>query len=92
MLTDLQRAVLAFEALPWTDRETKDHIARDLFDLSPTRHAQVVNALLDNPDALAAQPQTVRRLQRLRAQHRSTLPPVRDRRQTVNRLRREAHS
>jgi hypothetical protein len=87
MLTDLQHATLAFENLGWTDLETHDQLARDLFDRTPTRQAQVVNALLDNPDALAAYPQLVRRLRRLRGQHRSSLPPVRDRRQTINRFR-----
>lgn len=35
-------------------------------NMTPTRHAQVVLALLDRPDAEAEMPTVVRRLQRLR--------------------------
>jgi len=37
-----------------------------LLDLSATRYYQVLNTLIDNPDALAADPLLVKRLRRMR--------------------------
>ena len=39
--------------------------------MQPIRYYQHLNRLLDSPDALAAEPQLVRRLQRLRDDQRS---------------------
>ena len=39
---------------------------RELFDMSPTRYYQVLNALIDEPAALAHDPMLVKRLRRLR--------------------------
>ena len=44
----------------------KETAIRDRFGLSPTRYYQVLNALVDRPAALAADPLLVRRLRRLR--------------------------
>jgi hypothetical protein len=43
-----------------------------MFDLSPTRYYQVLNQVIDNPQALAAEPLLVRRLRRLRASRQKT--------------------
>jgi len=40
---------------------------RELFDMTATRYYQVLNALIDTPEALAADPTLVKRLRRLRA-------------------------
>ena len=40
---------------------------RDNFDMSATRYYQVLNALIDKPEALAQAPLLVKRLRRLRA-------------------------
>ena len=40
------------------------------FDLSPTRYYQVLNDLLESPDAIAYDPLVVRRLRRLRERRR----------------------
>jgi hypothetical protein len=65
-LTDHDRAVLDFEAQQWTYPGAKEQAILSAFGWSATRHYQVVNALLDRPEALAYAPLLVCRLQRLR--------------------------
>ncbi len=59
--------ILAFERQWWKYAGSKEQAVKELFDMSPTRYYQVLNALIDNPDALAADPMLVKRLRRLRA-------------------------
>ncbi|SDQ64403.1 DUF3263 domain-containing protein [Quadrisphaera sp. DSM 44207] len=65
-LSQRDAAVLAFERRRWRSRAAKEQAVRDAFDLSATRYHQVLNALLDDPAALAADPVLVQRLRRLR--------------------------
>ena len=60
------RAVLAFERQWWRFAGAKEAAIRERFDMSPTRYYQVLNALIDRPEALAADPLLVRRLRRMR--------------------------
>src|SRR5436305_1120276 len=53
-LSDRDRAILAFERQWWKYAGAKEQAIRDLFDMSATRYYQVLNALLDRPEALAA--------------------------------------
>ena len=66
-LSDRDREILAFERQWWKYAGSKEQAVRDLFDMSSTRYYQVLNGLLDNPAALAADPMLVKRLRRLRA-------------------------
>mgnify|MGYP003472134934 CR=1 FL=1 len=66
-LDELSLRILAFERRWWRNAGAKDQAVRDAFGLSPTRYYQLLNALLDEPAAMAADPVTVRRLLRLRA-------------------------
>jgi len=66
-LTERDREILAFERHWWKYAGAKEQAVRDLFDMSATRYYQVLNALLDRPEALAADPMLVKRLRRLRA-------------------------
>src|SRR6476659_7533346 len=50
----------------WKYAGAKEQAIRELFDMSATRYYQVLNALLDRPEALAADPMLVKRLRRLR--------------------------
>jgi hypothetical protein len=68
-LTDLEFQVLAFERRWWKHPGAKDQAIKDLFDLSATRYYQVVNDLLDRPEAQRHDPQLINRLRRLR-EHR----------------------
>lgn len=69
-LTELDRAVLAFERRSWPGPGAKERAVRERFGISPTRYYQLLNALLDDPRALAHDPVTVNRLRRLREQRR----------------------
>ena len=66
-LTDREREVLAFERQWWKYAGAKEQAIKELFDMSATRYYQVLNALIDNPAALAHDPMLVKRLRRLRA-------------------------
>jgi hypothetical protein len=59
--------ILAFERQWWKYAGAKETAVRDKFDMSSTRYYQVLNALIDRPEALEADPLLVRRLRRLRA-------------------------
>jgi Protein of unknown function (DUF3263) len=59
--------ILAFERQWWKYAGAKEQAIRELFDMSATRYYQVLNALIDTPAALAADPMLVKRLRRLRA-------------------------
>ncbi len=61
------REILAFERQWWKYAGAKEQAVRELFDMSGTRYYQILNALIDTPAALAADPMLVKRLRRLRA-------------------------
>jgi hypothetical protein len=66
-LTEREQRILAFERKWWRHAGSKEQAIRDAFDLSSTRYYQLLNGLLDKPEALAAEPMLVARLRRLRA-------------------------
>ncbi len=66
-LTEREHELLAFERQWWKYAGAKEQAIRELFDLSATRYYQVLNALIDRPEALVADPMLVKRLRRLRA-------------------------
>ncbi|HEX2774093.1 MAG TPA: DUF3263 domain-containing protein [Micromonosporaceae bacterium] len=66
-LTDREQQILAFERQWWRHAGAKEQAIRDTFQLSATRYYQLLNSLLDNPAALAADPVLVGRLRRLRS-------------------------
>jgi hypothetical protein len=59
--------ILAFERQWWKYAGAKEQAIRELFDMSATRYYQVLNALIDRNEALAADPMLVKRLRRLRS-------------------------
>jgi hypothetical protein len=61
------REILAFERQWWKYAGAKEQAIRELFDMSATRYYQVLNALLDSPEALEADPMLIKRLRRMRA-------------------------
>ena len=81
-LTEREAAILAFERQWWKYAGAKETAVRDLFDMSATRYYQVLNALLDKPEALVADPMLVKRLRRLRS--------TRQRSRSARRLGRDA--
>ena len=66
-LTERDLRILSFERQWWKYAGAKEQAVRELFDMSATRYYQVLNALIDRPEALAADPMLVKRLRRLRA-------------------------
>ena len=66
-LSDRDREILAFERQWWKYAGAKEQAIRELFDMSATRYYQVLNALIDDPAALAHDPMLVKRLRRMRA-------------------------
>ena len=68
------REILAFERQWWRFAGAKEAAIRETFDMSPTRYYQVLNALIDRPEALAADPLLVRRLRRMRAARQRPRP------------------
>jgi hypothetical protein len=61
------REMLAFERQWWRYAGAKEAAIREKFGMSATRYYQVLNALVDRPEALAVDPLLVRRLRRMRA-------------------------
>ncbi|MEU2350765.1 DUF3263 domain-containing protein [Modestobacter sp. NPDC049651] len=61
------RDVLAFERQWWRYGGAKEEAIRERFGLSATRYYQVLNAVIDRPEALATDPLLVRRLRRVRS-------------------------
>ena len=59
-LTERERAILAFEQQWWRHAGAKEQAVRDTFGISSTRYYQLLNGLLDNPAALAADPRADR--------------------------------
>jgi hypothetical protein len=66
-LSERDCGILDFERQWWKYAGAKESAVREKFDMSSTRYYQVLNALIDRPEALAHDPLLVRRLRRLRA-------------------------
>ncbi|MFC7306407.1 DUF3263 domain-containing protein [Streptomyces monticola] len=70
-LSDRDRAVLAVERRGWPSAGVKERAIRERLGISPPRYYQLLNALLDDPRALAHDPVTVNRLRRIRDARRN---------------------
>ncbi|TQL67039.1 uncharacterized protein DUF3263 [Nocardioides albertanoniae] len=66
-LSERDKQILDFERQWWKYAGAKEAAVREAFNMSATRYYQVLNALIDKPEALEADPLLVRRLRRLRA-------------------------
>jgi hypothetical protein len=66
-LSDRDLRILEFERQWWKYAGAKEQAMREKFDMSATRYYQALNALIDRPESLAADPMLVKRLRRLRA-------------------------
>lgn len=70
-LTERDREILAFERHWWKYAGAKEQAVRELFGVSPTWYYQILNALIDRPEALAHDPMLVKRLRRTRRSRQS---------------------
>jgi len=71
-MTELECAVLAFERGWWRFAGTKEQTIREQLDMSAIRYYQLLNRLLDDPEALAADPLLINRLRRVRSSRMDT--------------------
>jgi len=65
-LSERDIAVLDFERRLWRHAGAKDEAIRDVFDVSPARYYQLLNAVIDSPEAVRHDPMLIKRLQRAR--------------------------
>lgn len=66
-LSSREREILTFERQWWRHAGAKEHAIREAFDVSAARYYQLLNALIDRPEAFAHDPMVVKRLRRMRA-------------------------
>ncbi|MEU9555651.1 DUF3263 domain-containing protein [Streptomyces fumanus] len=66
-----ERDILALERRGFPGPGAKERAIREELGLAPVRYYQLLNALLDDPRALAADPVTVNRLRRIREARRA---------------------
>lgn len=64
---DRERKILEFERYWWKYAGAKERAIREQFEVSATRYYQLLNEIIDMPDALTYDPILIKRLQRLRA-------------------------
>jgi hypothetical protein len=62
--------ILDFERNWWKGSMRKEHAVRARFGISPARYYQLLNRLIDQPEALEHDPMLVQRLRRLRESRR----------------------
>ncbi|MFE9093116.1 DUF3263 domain-containing protein [Streptomyces sp. NPDC007264] len=70
-LTAREKAILALEGRSFPGAGAKERAVREQLGLVPVRYYQLLNALLDDPRALAHDPVTVNRLRRVRDSRRA---------------------
>ena len=61
-LQDREMRILAFERRIWRNQGTKELEIQQNFGISATRYYQVLNELIDRPEAVAFDPVLVKRL------------------------------
>ena len=66
-LSERDQAILGFERQWWKYSGAKEAAIRELFDMSSTRYYQLINTLIDTPEALEFDPMLVKRLRRMRS-------------------------
>jgi hypothetical protein len=69
-LSERDMRILAFERRWWRYHGAKEQAIREIFDIAATRYYQLLNELIDRPEALAFDPILVKRLRRQRAERK----------------------
>ena len=78
-LSEREVRVLAFERNWWRQPGAKEQAIRDMLGMSATRYYQMLNDLIDRPEALAREPVLVKRLRRQRAKRQGVRSAPEDR-------------
>ena len=66
-LSERDMRILAFERRGWRSPGVKEQAIAEVLEMPATRYYQLLNELIDRPEALEADPLLVRRLRRLRS-------------------------
>jgi hypothetical protein len=74
-LSERDLRILAFEGRSWRHPGTKEQAIHDLLQLAPTRYYQILNELIDLPEALRFDPVLVKRLRRQRSRRQRMRSP-----------------
>jgi hypothetical protein len=69
-LDERSKRILDFERTWWMQSRPKERAIRDHFGWSAARYYQLLNRLIDTPEAMRHDPMLVKRLRRLRAARR----------------------
>ncbi|HUW01969.1 MAG TPA: DUF3263 domain-containing protein [Acidimicrobiales bacterium] len=69
-ITERDRAILDFERGWWAEAGPKQALIRERFELSSTRYYQILQDLLEDPEAMEYDPLVIRRLLRSRSRRR----------------------
>lgn len=69
-LTDAERAILDIERSWWTEPGLKETRIHERLEMSTTRYHELLNELIDRPEAEVHDPLVVRRLRRMRDRRR----------------------
>ena len=75
MLSELDMRILAFERRGWRSPTLKEQAISDVLSLTATRYYQLLNELIDRPEALEFDPGLVKRLQAQRARRQRVRSP-----------------
>jgi hypothetical protein len=70
MLTPTHRTILAIESQRWKYAGAKMAAVNEQLGITYTRYCQILDTLLDDPEAEAAEPLLIHRLRRLRDERR----------------------
>ena len=73
-LSERDMRILTFERSWWRQPGAKEQAIADLLGLSATRYYQLLNELIDRPEALGFDPVLVKRLRRQRARRKRMRP------------------
>jgi hypothetical protein len=74
-LSEFDMRILAFERRGWRSPTLKEQAISDVLCLTATRYYQVLNELIDRPEALEFDPVLVKRLQAQRARRQRIRSP-----------------
>jgi uncharacterized protein DUF3263 len=74
-LSERDMRVLAFERGTWRSAGAKEQAIAETLDMSSTRYYQLLNELIDNPEALKFDPVLVKRLRAQRARRQRMRSP-----------------
>jgi hypothetical protein len=74
-LSERDMRVLAFERGTWRTAGAKEQAIADILDMSSTRYYQLLNELIDSPEALKFDPVLVKRLRTQRARRQRMRSP-----------------